>query len=93
MANYTFRCENCGDFTEWHKSTQGNKQQAKCPDCNGIAKRVFMPPITFRMDSRVKRTIEGGMEPKLVKKENLPKIPIKNVLKRKVTMTDRKSVV
>lgn len=78
VANYTFYCKTCGHFTEWHQSMKGNKQQSICPECNAVAKRVFMPPITFRMNSTLKRTIEEGMEPKLVKKEDMPKTPLKS---------------
>lgn len=73
MANYTFQCKKCGEFTLWYQGMHGNKQEAACPDCNTAAKRVFKPPITFRIDSRVKHTIEQGMEPKVVKREALPK--------------------
>lgn len=82
MANYTFSCKTCGHFTEWHQSTRGNKQESSCPECNAIAKRVFMPPITFRMSSALKRTIEEGMEPKLVKREDMPKTPLKKAKPR-----------
>lgn len=72
MANYTFHCSNCGEFTLWYQGMQGNRKEAECPDCTNVAKRMFKPPTTFRMDSRVKSRIERGMEPKVVKKEALP---------------------
>lgn len=83
MANYTFHCQQCGEFTEWHKNTKGNKQESQCPDCHRAAKRVFMPPITFRMDSTLKNTISKGMEPTLTKKADLPKVPIKHAIRKK----------
>lgn len=83
MANYTFHCEDCGEFTEWHRSTKGNKQFSNCPNCKARAKRVFMPPITFRMDSRLKSTIAEGMEPKLMTKDELPKVSLKNVTRKR----------
>ncbi|HLR69381.1 FmdB family zinc ribbon protein [Virgibacillus alimentarius] len=72
MANYTFRCVKCGEFTLWYQGMRGNKREAYCPDCNTLSKRLFKPPITFRLDSRVKNRIESGMEPKIVKREDMP---------------------
>ncbi|HLQ72997.1 MAG TPA: zinc ribbon domain-containing protein [Bacillota bacterium] len=83
MANYTFSCPNCGEFTEWHTSMQGNKQISSCPECEAEAKRVFLPPITFRMNSKLKTTIAEGMEPKLMTKDELPKVPLKKVTRRR----------
>ncbi|MEW9675770.1 zinc ribbon domain-containing protein [Lentibacillus sp. L22] len=73
MANYTFRCESCGEFTLWYQGMKGNKREAECPECKRKAKRLFKPPITFRMDSRVKKRVERGMEPRIVNKKDLPK--------------------
>jgi len=73
MANYTFLCESCGEFTLWYQGMRGNKREANCPDCDTVSKRMFKPPMTFRMDSRVKGRIERGMEPRVVKKEDMPK--------------------
>lgn len=77
MANYTFLCHTCGEFTLWYQGMKGNKQEAECPDCNIAAKRIFKPPITFRMDGQVKSRIERGMEPRVVKRDDLPRIPYK----------------
>ncbi|MCJ0929845.1 hypothetical protein MST22_01545 [Virgibacillus halodenitrificans] len=60
--------------------TRDNKQSTACPTCNTIAKRVFKPPMTLRMDSKVKKRIENGMKPRVVKKENMPKNPYKKQL-------------
>ncbi|MBP1968347.1 thymidylate kinase [Virgibacillus natechei] len=73
MANHTFFCEGCGEFTLWYQGIRGNKQEANCPDCKTLAKRMFKPPITFRMDSQVKGRIERGMEPRVVRKDDMPK--------------------
>ncbi|MGP4106474.1 FmdB family zinc ribbon protein [Virgibacillus sp. L01] len=73
MPSYSFSCETCGHFTLWNQHMEGNKQQAECPVCGGIAKRVFKPPITFKMDGLIKRRIENGMEPRIVNKNSLPK--------------------
>ncbi len=83
MAHYTFSCQDCGEFTEWHKSTKGNKKTSDCPTCYALAKRVFTPPIIYRMDSKLKNTIASGMEPVLTKKKDLPKVPIKNAIRKK----------
>ena len=77
MPYYSFRCQDCGEFTVWHRSSKGNKLEEECPTCSNIAKRVFTPPTVYRMDGKLKQTIESGMEPKLVKKENMPVKPKK----------------
>ncbi|WP_217586148.1 zinc ribbon domain-containing protein [Lentibacillus saliphilus] len=83
MAYFTFSCPQCGEFTEWHTSLKGKKDVAHCPECETLSKRVFRPPLTYRMDSRVKQTIEQGMEPKLVKKENMVGTPIQQAVQSK----------
>lgn len=83
VANYTFSCQHCGEFTEWHRSTRGNKETSQCPACNETATRVFMPPITFRMNAALKHTIAKGMEPTLTNKEDLPNVPIKHAVRKK----------
>ncbi|WP_077300680.1 zinc ribbon domain-containing protein [Virgibacillus pantothenticus] len=40
MAIYTFSCQLCGEFTVWHKSNKGNKQETLCPTCKTVSKRV-----------------------------------------------------
>jgi len=52
---------------------RGNRQAAACPQCEVTAPRVFTPPMTFQMDSNVKKRIERGMEPRLVKRADMPK--------------------
>lgn len=72
MANYTFCCENCGEFTLWYKEMKGDKLENECPDCKRKSKRLFKPPMTFHMDNRVKSRIERGLEPRVVNKRDLP---------------------
>ncbi|MBU8564983.1 hypothetical protein KM914_00775 [Virgibacillus pantothenticus] len=38
---------------------------------------MLKPPITFQMDQKVKRAMERGREPQLVKKEHLPSTSIR----------------
>ncbi|MFD1361866.1 zinc ribbon domain-containing protein [Lentibacillus salinarum] len=73
MPSYTFSCKKCGEFTLWFQHMRGTRQEVQCPECSEAAKRVFKPPITFNMDSRVKKRIEKGMEPRVVNKKDLPK--------------------
>ena len=73
MPSYTFKCNSCGEFNVWFAGMNGNRQQSPCPDCQESARRVFLPPMTFRMDGKVKKSIERGMEPRLVKREEMPK--------------------
>lgn len=82
MAYYTFKCNVCGEFTEWHRSTKGNKQYSTCPTCDAIAKRVFKPPIVYRLDKKLKHTIEKGKEPQIRTKEQLTTTAIQKVIKR-----------
>lgn len=72
MPFFTFRCPSCGDFSLWYKSSKGNNLEAECPSCSGASKRVFTPPNVYRMDHKLKQTIERGMEPRVVKKEDMP---------------------
>lgn len=83
MATYTFNCQLCGEFSEWHQSIKGNKQITTCPTCHAASKRVFKPPIIFQMDQTVKKQIERGMKPQLVKKQHLPSTPIGSKTKTK----------
>lgn len=71
MPNYTFRCENCGDFTLFLRSMEGNKGSADCPECGLEAKRVFMPPNLYSMPNALKSRIEKGMEPRRMTREEL----------------------
>lgn len=71
MGYYTFLCNSCGEFTEWHKSILGQKDYAFCPNCQHEAARVFKPPLALRMDSSLKKRIERGMEPRIVCKNKL----------------------
>ncbi|WP_337192730.1 zinc ribbon domain-containing protein [Halobacillus halophilus] len=72
LAHFSFLCEACGEFTIWMTGMKESRREASCPDCQGVSKRVFKPPMTSRMDSRVKQRIENGMEPRTVRREDLP---------------------
>lgn len=72
MPNYTYHCPNCHDFTI-RQSMHENHDKVQCPNCNLTSKRVFNAFQTMRMDTKLKKRIERGQEPRLVKSENLPK--------------------
>ena len=72
MGYYTFACNECGEFNEWHKSLLGQKSYATCPTCKQIATRIFKAPLTSKMDGRLKKRIENGMEPRVISKEAMP---------------------
>ncbi|MCU5746257.1 zinc ribbon domain-containing protein [Staphylococcus sp. SQ8-PEA] len=72
MPNYTYNCPNCTEFTI-RQSMNDNHDIAKCPQCGAEAKRVFNTIQTTRMDSKLKKRIERGQEPRLVKGKDLPK--------------------
>lgn len=71
MAYYSFNCPKCGEFTEWHTSMAGQKTYSSCPQCNKQSKRVFKPAGTFKMDQKVIKRIEKGMEPRVVNKASI----------------------
>lgn len=71
MPNYTYACAHHGEFT-LNQSMNENHDYAVCPDCNQNAKRVFVPFNTSKMDSKLKRRIESGQEPKVVSHNKLP---------------------
>ncbi|MBZ8176104.1 FmdB family zinc ribbon protein [Staphylococcus delphini] len=72
MPNYSYTCTNCGTFTI-RQSISEQHETAICPSCQQIAKREFVPFQTYKMDHRVKQRIEKGQQPRLVKREDLPK--------------------
>ncbi|QHW37740.1 zinc ribbon domain-containing protein [Staphylococcus ursi] len=74
MPNYSYTCTNCGTFTIRQRISERH-ETAPCPSCQQIAKREFVPFQTYKMDGRVKQRIEKGQQPRLVKKEDLPKKP------------------
>ncbi|SFF57833.1 putative regulatory protein, FmdB family [Halobacillus alkaliphilus] len=72
MPNYSFACDTCGEFTLWFAHMDG-AQAARCPDCEGKAKRIYRAPMVQRMDSKVKKRVERGMEPRVVTRDQMPR--------------------
>ncbi|WP_086428986.1 FmdB family zinc ribbon protein [Staphylococcus cornubiensis] len=72
MPNYSYTCKNCGTFTIRQRISEQH-ETASCPSCQHTAKREFVAFQTYKMDTRVKQRIEKGQQPRLVKRENLPK--------------------
>lgn len=78
MPSYTFRCEDCGDFTLFFKSMSGNKETAECPDCHSVSTRVFFTPNLHSLSRAVSSRIEKGIEPQRMTRAELgPKQPTK----------------
>ncbi|MCJ1655312.1 zinc ribbon domain-containing protein [Staphylococcus sp. NRL 16/872] len=73
MPNYTYNCTNCGEFT-LRQSMNVQHDTAKCPTCDAESIRVFNSFQTYRMDGKLKKRIERGQEPRLVKRDQLPQI-------------------
>ncbi|MBM7715807.1 zinc ribbon domain-containing protein [Siminovitchia sp. FSL H7-0308] len=78
MPSYTFRCNDCGEFTLVFRNMEGNRGSAGCPECGMLAKRVFLPPNLYSMPQVLKTRIENGMEPRRMSRKELgPSIPRK----------------
>ena len=71
MPSYTFRCEDCGEFTLFFKSMAGNKEQAICPTCQLASNRVYRAPNTYTLSRALSSRIEKGMEPQIMSREEL----------------------
>lgn len=77
MPNYTFRCEDCGNFTLFFKSMSGNKETAECPDCHSVSSRVYFAPNLHKLSRAVSSRIEKGMEPQRMTHAELGAKPAK----------------
>lgn len=71
MPNYTYACPSHGEFT-LNQSMNENHDSAVCPNCKATSNRVFVPFQTYKLDSKLKKKIESGKEPKVVKRDKLP---------------------
>lgn len=71
MPTYTFNCNNCGDFTLFLKTMEGNRESIECPDCGLASKRVFLPPNLYTLPRSLSKRIEKGMEPRRMTREEL----------------------
>ena len=71
MPNYSYTCESCGTFTIRQRISEQH-ETALCPSFQHTARREFVAFQTYNMDPRVKRRIERGQQPRLVKRDALP---------------------
>ncbi|MCG3412173.1 zinc ribbon domain-containing protein [Staphylococcus massiliensis] len=72
MPSYTYECANCGSFN-LRQSIKDNHEVAKCPNCDEMAKRVYVPFQTYSMDQNLKKRIERGKTPRVVSGDKLMK--------------------
>jgi len=73
---YIFECKACGEYTR-RKSIHENLSNDVCPECFKEARRVYTPFMTNRLEKKLSHAIESGMEPKIMKKSELPKSNLK----------------
>lgn len=73
MPQYTYECTNCGEFT-LRQSMKEQHDTALCPQCQNESKRVFSTFQTYKMDGQLKQRIERGQQPRVVSKDQLPKM-------------------
>lgn len=71
MASYSFRCKNCGDFTEDHHSIKEEKTFSFCPRCERRSERLYLAPYTLTMKKTLKNKLDRGPEPKKMRKEEI----------------------
>ncbi len=67
MPNYEFRCEDCGPFERILALTEA-AEATGCPECEGLADRVYSMPGVISTSKAVKearRRNERGAEPKV----------------------------
>lgn len=80
MPLYVFKCETCGEHTR-KKSIHDNLSRDSCPTCSEETKRVYTPFMTNTLDRKLSKAIETGMEPKVMKKNEIPKSNLKQKTK------------
>ncbi|CAM4205374.1 FmdB family zinc ribbon protein [Lacicoccus alkaliphilus] len=78
MPKYTFTCTTCGEYDVW-KSMSADLANDFCPECGAGTIRKYDGFQVGRMDTKLKKRVEGGMTPKVVKKEALPQSNIKEL--------------
>ncbi|MFB7157147.1 MULTISPECIES: zinc ribbon domain-containing protein [unclassified Lysinibacillus] len=71
MPSYTFRCNDCGEFTLFFKSMAGNKDKSTCPICQLESNRVYFAPNVYSLSRALSSQIEKGMEPQIMSREEL----------------------
>lgn len=75
MPFYTYKCNECGVYDEWKSSSAQFNEVSYCPLCRSVGKRVFQPPNILRTSHALRKRVENGAEPKLVKREELKGTP------------------
>ncbi|PTI07778.1 FmdB family zinc ribbon protein [Staphylococcus warneri] len=73
MPQYTYECKECGEFT-LRQSMKEQHDMAECPQCHHDAKRVFSTFQTYKMDGKLKQRIERGQTPRIMSKDQSPKM-------------------
>ncbi|MFL0365015.1 FmdB family zinc ribbon protein [Pseudobacillus sp. 179-B 2D1 NHS] len=71
MPSYTFKCNQCGEFTLFFKSMSSYKGTSLCPNCQQEASRIYLPPNLYAYSQEVRTRIERGMEPRRVTRDEL----------------------
>lgn len=77
MPLYLFNCDTCGNYTR-RKSIHDDLSNDTCPKCEKSSSRVYTTFMTNVIDKKLSKAIESGMEPKVMKKNELPKSNIKS---------------
>lgn len=49
MARYDYYCEGCDEYFEYDSSMEDRNTPAPCPDCEGLAPRIFVMPPMIRI--------------------------------------------
>ncbi|MFO3689623.1 FmdB family zinc ribbon protein [Staphylococcus felis] len=70
MPNYSYTCASCGTFTIRQRMS-AQHQTVECPTCSQMASREFQAFQTYQLDQQVKKRIERGQEPRIVKGKDL----------------------
>lgn len=74
MPQYTYECKECGEFITLRQSMKAQHDMAECLQCHHDAKRVFSTFQTYKMDGKLKQRIERGQTPRIMSKDQLPKM-------------------
>jgi putative FmdB family regulatory protein len=67
MPVYEFLCENCGPF-EVRREIKDASKPMVCPTCKAVAERVFSAPGLIMTPYALRRRIERGVEPHVVRR-------------------------
>ncbi|RSN68983.1 FmdB family zinc ribbon protein [Actinomadura sp. WAC 06369] len=74
MANYRYRCAECGAFDVARPI--GTAEAAEpCPGCGRAAPRVFTPPLVRRTPAALDAGEASAGEPRVVRRDARPRPP------------------